>query len=94
MEGQQAELYTDFKNIYFNFILRLNDEQIRNMCDKLLFKIKTMVPTHRQAYEFIIVALTFKSPEFTKKIADFLYKQIVSSNCQHRAKSNYGKIID
>jgi hypothetical protein len=48
------------------------------MCDKILYKIKTMVPGHRQAYEFVVVVLSYKNPDFAKKVLDAMYKQIVT----------------
>ena len=48
------------------------------MCDKILYKIKTMVPGHRQAYEFVVVVLSYKNPDFAKKVLDTMYKQIVT----------------
>lgn len=49
------------------------------MCDKLLFKIKSKVPEHTEAYEFILVCLTYKEPTFARKVIDALYRQIVST---------------
>lgn len=38
-----------------------------------------MVPSHRQAYEFVIVCLCYKNPEFSIKILDYIYKQAVTN---------------
>lgn len=49
-EGEEAELYIDLRNIYFPFILRLSEQQIKEMSDKMLYKIKNSIPEHRQSY--------------------------------------------
>lgn len=73
-ESEEAELYIDFRNIYMVFLLRLNEEQIASFSDKILYKIKTSVPEHRQAYEFIVVGLCYMNKSLPRKILDICYK--------------------
>lgn len=46
----------------------------------MLYKIKNSIPEHRQSYEFLIVALCYVNQSLPKKILDFVFKQIISSD--------------
>ena len=88
-EGEEAELYLDFRNIYLVFLLRLSPTQIEELSDKILYKIKSNVPEHKQAYEFIIVGLCYANSSLPKKIIDHCFKQIlVKDNKQENSNSN------
>ena len=78
-EGDEAELYIDFRNIYIAFLLKLSPSQLRDFNDKILYKIQSKVPEHRQAYEFILVALCYIDPTLSKKVLDHSYKQIITT---------------
>lgn len=50
----------------------------------MLYKIVSSVPTHRIAYEFIIICLTYVEPTFSQRIIDSVYKLIVvEENSNH-----------
>lgn len=58
-EGDQAELYIDFANIFFPFILRLDQKQVELFTDKFIYRLMNQIPEHQNSYEQLSIALTF-----------------------------------
>ena len=79
LDGEETEIYIEFKNFFFPFILRFDDKQLLDFSDKFTYKLKEGIPSNKAVYEMITSTICFINKNFSKVVVDFVYKNLVEA---------------